>query len=1627
MCQRLVGVGSLVKLKGPARGRLLRRAASQELEPDPRVSNGRIRRRDDRKPPAGLNQTILHSVDGNGACACSCKQSPSERAITAADGSGEPPLRLHGTRTEPSALLKVQGTVHSAGGANVPVQPMIDSGASGMGFVDPTFAQRCGAHLRPSSRRITLADGSEVRAAGEVTLTYSLAARTCGRKDDTAPVRFTSTFIATPLAPYELILGVGWLEQHHALIGFRERSIQLRVNGVGKQHCIRPLARCNDDGSPAAEAAPLQLKAIAQKRVCKLMRRGQVEQLYAVLIRPAAEAGDKEKSAEEPPPGSEHPRVKALLAEFRDSVFGEPKAGVPRKRGVEHAIQLLPGAAPPPARPLRHQSEKDAAVMKEYVEAGLKSGILQPSVSPYGSMALIVKKKDGTPRVVIDYRALNEVTVKNKYPLPLMDELFDRTQGARFFTSIDLRNGFHQIAIRPEDREKTAFRTRFGHFEYTVLPMGLCNAPGTFMQLMNQTFADMLDKSVLCFLDDILIFSRTEEEHLQHLRTVLTRLREQELHVKLSKCAFMQREVNFLGHRIGADGLRVAPDKISAVQQWPQPRNVSEVRSFLGLANFYRRFVRDYSRIALPLTELTKDAVPWQWGKEQQQAFEALKAALCSPPVLLIPDQSKPFVLNCDACQYAIGATLQQDHGNGLQPVAYFSAKMTDAERNYDVREQEFMALMRACLHWRHYLHGTQPFTLLTDHDSLKYHKSMPNLSGRLARWVEKMAEFDYKLQHIPGKDNVVADALSRRADYASDGQLNTLGSRRKGVTFSTRNRYEALAAAREREPEPREQRQRNIDAATKVLPRGDEMLRPNKQGTIVTPTQRCAADTNGGAQCAQRTAVAHLCWNHLLRDMGVRVRPSSVPGAGRGLFAAWRDGLAKGHRIPYTGDAIALNDDEAGGPYVLQTRQGAGIDAARRNSGLGRWVNDPRGAVDENGRARRANCEFVLHTPRGGGQRIAAVRTLRPILKGEELLVRYGDDYWRFHAPVTSNRQRKRQRRQGQRQGAAPRMEAAWQRRERTAQRFHSVLAALGLRERPPAGRVLRQTASRRSARAEAAAREAQSERSSVRAGRSVETSPAAEAVAGDQQDASRNDDVEQKENQQAPEPLLSAVRRAAAADEEYQRWIQSPPAGWHVNRELLFDEKGSMRVPADIALRTRILAELHDSPTGAHCGRDRMLSEAQRRFEWHGMAGDVERYVSTCDTCQRNKHSKQLKPGLLMPLPLPEEPCVHWTTDAVNGLPRSKRGFDAIQVYVDRLTKLKRFAAAHTSDGSVQLAGTTLRTIIGPHGMPKSMVSDRDPRITARFWRELSRVLGSEVNLSTARHPQSDGQSEREIQTLITALRSYANSMGDDWDEFLPALELAFNSKVQASTGVAPFTLVYGTEARLPIDCALDEARPATVPTVGQRAERMKLALDHARSRAELAQAKQKRLADRHRRLLQLRDGDMVLLATEGLQLRSGSHKLTARYIGPFRVMGAVNDNAVTLELPPLLGALHPTINISRLKLYRDGRSLFPDRPQRLQQPPAVETDTNGVARYEVECALAQRGSGARRELLVRWKGYGAEHDEWRPRKELMRSAPAVVAQYDALQQGGSTYAAQAALSQLWLARMEERKDAA
>ena len=1350
-------------------------------------------------------------------------------------------LYLSGLRTQPANLFKMAGTFDGNKGAL-----MIDSGASSE-FIDPEYAQRIGLKLTPSQRTIALADGSVAIAHGQVTATFGLTS-VHGKA-----VPFTATFIATPLKGYDAILGVTWLQQHDPHVGWRNRTIE--IHSPGKQtQCFRPVECIGDD------AGPTRLASISSRALERARRHGEIDELYAVIVKPLTENAVK----------PEHPAMQKLLKEFGDVFPDELPKKVPPVRGVQHRIELKPGARPPQTRPLRHQSSKDLAVFEEYTRTMVESGQLRPSTSPYGAMALIVRKKDGTARVVIDYRALNDITIKNKYPLPLMNELFDRVHGAQFYSKLDLRSGFHQIAIHADDVEKTAFRTRYGSFEYRVLPMGLCNAPGTFMELMNNTFRDMLDKSVLVFLDDILIFSNTLEEHERHVRQVLEKLRAAELYAKLSKCEFFRSEVEFLGHHIGAAGLSVMQDKISAVRDWPVPKDVTDIRSFLGLANFYRRFVKDFSKVALPLTEQTRtvDKHVFTWGLEQEEAFGLLKGALCSAPVLLIADPALPFTLNCDACHYAIGATLQQDQGNGLQPIAYWSRKLTGAEMNYDTREKEFLALVDACQYWRPYLHSNTPFKLLTDHDSLKYHKTMPKINGRIARWIERMSEFEYSIEHIAGVKNVVADALSRRADFKDD------------VLAAARLRPRIVVPAVPRA----EQRIVDRNAAELVVAPVPGRPAPDAHGVIKMPSQRCTADILSGGQCSSRTAMGQFCWNHLRIVKGLRIMKSSIAGAGKGLYAA-RD-LPLNHRIEYTGDRIAVGP-HSGGQYYLELSRVTAIDAARTNCGEGRWTNDPRGT------GLPANCKFTTWSP-AGLPRIGCMRTTRPIKKGEELLISYGAAYWRFYL-----------RKPNMARKLGPRGNA------------DDVLAAIG-----------------------------------------VPTTI----------DAS----------------LTDAILLAAESDASYQAWLLQPPAGTMVYNGLLWQEDGGrLYVPRDAALRTRILAHCHDDITAAHFGRDKTLAAVQQRFIWHGLATAVEEYVATCDSCQRNKPSQRLTPGALMPLPIPDYVGQEWSQDAVTGLPMTKRGHDAIQVYVERLSKVKHFDATHKADGASELISSFIHTVVRPHGVPESVVSDRDPRFTAHYYAELTTLLGVKLNMSTARHPQSDGQTEREIRTLITALRAYCNENQDDWDEHLDMLELGFNCAVQSSTQLSPYEILYGQKPRLPIDAALSTIAPRN-PAAINRTLRMAEALTFAREHIIHAQERQVHNASRREAFFSV--GDEVLLSTDGLLLAGFQNKLTSRFVGPFVVTAEVNRNAYAVALPSRMQALHSTFNIDKLKLYRRSTA-FPARPlQFVRPPPAVDADSNGQSeQWFVERITAQKKKGKQTLYLVLWEGYPAEESTWQTRADL------------------------------------------
>lgn len=403
--------------------------------------------------------------------------------------------------------------------------------------------------------------------------------------------------------------------------------------------------------------------------------------------------------------------IAEVLNEFND-IFSEP-VGMPPSRGTDHLINLLPDTQPINIHPYRYPHFQKNEIERLTAEM-LQQGLIRPSVSPFSSPVLLVRKKDGTWRFCVDYRALNAVTIRDRFPIPTMDELMDELHGAKLFTKLDLRAGYHQIRVAEGDIAKTAFRTHHGHYEFTVMPFGLTNAPATFQSTMNKLLINQLRKNVVVFFDDILIYSKTVSEHSRHLKEVFSLLQSNSFFIRKTKCCFGLTELNYLGHIITTEGVKPDPEKLVAVKNWPQPKTVKQVRAFLGLTGYYRRFISRYAQIASPLTELLKKG-GFVWGDTAEEAFELLKEALVSAPVLAYPDFSLPFIVETDACNIGVGAVLAQlEH-----PVAYYSRKLSSVRQKASTYAKELWAITEAVRKWRHYLLGGT-FVIRTDHHSLK-------------------------------------------------------------------------------------------------------------------------------------------------------------------------------------------------------------------------------------------------------------------------------------------------------------------------------------------------------------------------------------------------------------------------------------------------------------------------------------------------------------------------------------------------------------------------------------------------------------------------------------------------------------------------------------------------------------------------------------------------------------------------------------------------------------------------------------------------------------------------------------------------------------------------------------------
>ena len=784
------------------------------------------------------------------------------------------------------------------------------------------------------------------------------------------------------------------------------------------------------------------------------------------------------------------------------------------------------------------------------------------------------------------------------------------------------------------------------------------------------------------YLDDILIFSKNAAEHEQHLAEVLDILEKNKFYAKLSKCDLNRTELLYLGHIVGAYGIKVDPAKIAAVASWPVPADVPQVRSFLGLTNYFRKFIQGYAERCKPLTNLTCKHTPFDWTSECQAAFDGLKQDLTSAPVLSAPDFTKAFEVVADASEWSIGAVLLQDG----RPLAFESRKMIPAELNYTVSEKECLATVHAMKVWRCYLEGISmdKLTLVTDHNPNVHLQDQQCLSRRQARWVEYLQRFHFRWSYRPGRLNV-ADPISRRAyPEQADGQQTA-----------------------------------HFGAATR----------------------------------SQRTGTHEHASPGLLPDKSLSASMDEVTGS------AFQEG--------YKVDAVAQN----------------------------------------------------------------------MFTKGD-------------------------------------------------------LSSAHGLL--------------------------------------------------------------------------------------------------WHGD---------ALMVPKHDSLRQDCLYNLHDASISGHPGIRRTKKLVRRSYWWPGMDTDIESYVQTCATCQRDKARTHAATVPLLPLEVPGTPWQSVSMDFITALPKTKAGKTAILVFVCRLTKMVHMCATVNECSSQDCAFLFLNTVFKLHGAPLELISDRDTRFTSAVWAELCELMQIKRCMSTAYHPQSDGQTERMNRVLEDMLRHYVSPTQTDWDTHLPLVEFAINNAYQESVQSTPFMLNYGRHPHTPASISMPGTGPRQQAQDRARADgsfaecftdEMQQTIAHAWKSLLSAQQRQKAYHDRKARAKQFNVGDRVLLSTKNTAFKNpGTAKLLPKYAGPFQVLERIGIAAYKLLLPESM-KVHDVFHVSLLEPYRDDRRC---------QPPPVTLFLDGDVQFEIEAVLAVRQRRRnKKEFLVKWLGYGPEHNSWEPESNLTNCTEVLQTFWDA-----------------------------
>ena len=607
------------------------------------------------------------------------------------------------------------------------------------------------------------------------------------------------------LEAYAVILGDGWLQTHNPMINWKERTMKFNSSDCLEKGCLTRGISCTEfavGGRVKNRTEPkedIEVLPVNAKHFFRMVRKKdhegylwvprETKKALCATITGAVTSGDYDKFMKGKPEYTREELLKRVPAAYHSviDVFMKHKADeLPEHRKEDHQIILEAGKEAPYVRNYKPMSEQELEAVKKYIDEHLEKGFIRPSSSSAAAPVLLVRKPGGGLRFCVDYRALNSITIKNRYPIPLINETLGKLSQAKKFTKLDVISAFNRMRMKEGHEWLTAFNTRYGQFEYLVMPFGLCNAPGTFQSFINDTVREYLDVFCTAYLDDVLIYSENEEEHSEQVLIVLTRLKEKGLQVDIDKCEFSVTKVKYLGLIVTTEGIKMDPEKIEAILKWETPGSVKDVQAFLGFANFYRRFISRFSQRTRPLTELTKGEQittksgkkrtkynSFVWSEDCQKAFEDLKNAFTTAPVLAHYDPALETWVETDSSDFVSAGVLSQMHDGVLKPVAYFSKKMTPAECNYMIYDKELLAIVKSFEVWRPEVASAapdKPVKVYTDHKNLEHFMTTKQLNRRQARWAEFLSEFNFKIMYRPGKQGEKPDTLTRRSQDLPKG-----------------------------------------------------------------------------------------------------------------------------------------------------------------------------------------------------------------------------------------------------------------------------------------------------------------------------------------------------------------------------------------------------------------------------------------------------------------------------------------------------------------------------------------------------------------------------------------------------------------------------------------------------------------------------------------------------------------------------------------------------------------------------------------------------------------------------------------------------------------------------------------